>query len=459
MRHVIVMTSTSSVGLMTLFLVDFADMYFLSLLGQRELAAAIGYAGSILFLTTSFSIGLSISVGALCARAIGAGHRRRARRYAMNTSIFSAVFTSVIALGVWWAIPQLLDLLGAKGETHKLAASYLEIIIPSMPIMAVAMSFSGILRAAGDAKRAMYVTLSGAAVNAVFDPIFIFTLGLGIEGAAWASVCARLTFFAVGFYGAVYVHGLVGRFRPSHFLNDIPAICAIALPAMATNIATPVGNAYVTAAMAQFGDAAVAGLAIISRVWPLAFGIIFSLSGAIGPIVGQNYGARQFPRVRQGIRDALVFAAWFVAGVTLFLYVTQSGIIAFFSADGEAAQLIGFFCTWVAVTYLFNAALFVSNAAFNNLDHPEYSTLFNWGKATLGTIPPAYFGGLWFGSFGVLAGQAVGSVIFGAAAVITLRILVRSLSTNPPAPKPSTGWFVKPRRGWWRSSINKGHDV
>ena len=79
MRHIAVMAFTSSVGLMAVFLVDFVDMIFISMLGKAELAAAVGYAGAILFFTTSFGIGMAIAAGALVARALGAGDRREQR--------------------------------------------------------------------------------------------------------------------------------------------------------------------------------------------------------------------------------------------------------------------------------------------------------------------------------------------------------------------------------------------
>jgi putative MATE family efflux protein len=455
MSHVVVMTLTSSVGLMTLFLVDFADMYFLSLLGQAELAAAVGYAGSILFFTTSICIGMAIAVGALCARAIGAGNPRHARGYAVNTCLFAAVVSALIAGLIWWYTPECLSLLGAKGRTHDLAVGYLRIIVPTMPLLALGMCCMAVLRAAGDARRAMYVTLAGGAVNAVLDPILIFGLDMGIDGAAWASVAARIAVVLTGFYGAHVVHRLIGRFRPDRFAADLGDIARIAVPAMATNIATPIGNAYVTAAVAQFGDGPVAGLAIIMRVMPVAFGILFSLSGAIGPIIGQNFGAENFDRVRRGFLDALIFTAVFVAAVMVLVFAAQGLIISLFSATGEAASLIAFFCTWLTIGFLFNGALYVSNAAFNNLGRPELSTIFNWAKNTIGTMLPAWLGGLWFGAVGVLTGQVLGAVVFGIAAVIAVLMKIRNLDEAQAARARQ----ALPRRGWWRNPVNKGQDL
>ena len=162
-------------------------MFFLSLLGEVELAAAVGFAGTILFFTTSISIGLSIAMGALVSRALGRGGadgQDEARRYAINNYIFGLICAVVVVLVLWPSIPALLSALGATGRTHELATGYLRIVVPSMPLLSLGMASGGVLRATGDARRAMYIALSGGLANAVFDPLLIFGLDLGIDGAA-----------------------------------------------------------------------------------------------------------------------------------------------------------------------------------------------------------------------------------------------------------------------------------
>src|SRR5690606_192171 len=148
-------------------------------------------------------------------------------------------------------------------------------------------------RGVGDARRAMYVTLSGGVATAILDPILIFGFDLGLTGAAIATVGSRLLLTIFGLYGAWHVHRLVRLPAFRRMLADARPFLAIGIPAVLTQLATPVGNAYVTHSMAYFGDDAVAGWAIIGRLVPVAFGTIFALSGAVGPIMGQNFGARR----------------------------------------------------------------------------------------------------------------------------------------------------------------------
>lgn len=120
-RHVTVMSLTASVGLMAIFAVDFIDMLFISMLGKAELAAAVGYAGAILFFTTSFGIGMAIASGAIVARTLGQGDVEAARERATNALIYGVLFGAVFAGFVWLNLGPLVRLLGATGETEVLA--------------------------------------------------------------------------------------------------------------------------------------------------------------------------------------------------------------------------------------------------------------------------------------------------------------------------------------------------
>jgi putative MATE family efflux protein len=423
MRHIWVMTTTSAIGLMGIFLVDFIDMLFLSMLESADILAGVGFAGSISFFTVSLSIGITISMAALVSRMIGQRNIEQAKRYVINVVVLALTLTSTLALVIWFNLPFFFRLLGADDAALTIGVDYLKIVLPSLPILAMGMAMSGALRAIGDAKLSMYTTLLGGLVNAILDPIFIFSLSMGVEGAAIASVFARFTIFFIALYGVTRKHHMLTRFSYRHFINDLRPIFNIAGPAMLTNIATPVGNAIVIASIAKFGAAYVAAFAIISRTIPLAFGLVFSLSGAIAPIYGQNYGAKYFDRVQQVLINALQFNAIYVVLVSILLFLLQNPLIAMFNLKHEAAELMQLFCTWIAITFIFNGAQFIANSTFNNLGKPVYATWFNVGKSTLGTLPFVVVGGHLAGASGVLIGQAVGGALFAVVGIVAARRL------------------------------------
>ena len=435
MRHVLVMTATSSIGLVAIFVVDAINLFYIALLGQQVLAAAIGYAATLLFFAISVGIGLSIATAALVARALGEGDAAKARRLTATCLAFVLITTSVFALMLWPLTEPALQLLGARGETKALAAMVMRIVIPSIPLLGLGMALGALLRAKGDPRRAMFVTLWGGAAALVLDPLFIFGFDMGLAGAAWSTVCVRFVLVAVGLHGVVVIHKMLGPLPIGtlgrDMVQDLKAFSALAGPAIVTQLATPVGNVYVTGVIARFGDDAVAGWAIIGRILPVAFGVIFALSGAVGPIMAQNLGAGLTARVRSTLRDALVFTMVYVMAIWAVLALTHPLLIGLFGATGEAAELVALFCLAVAGSFLFNGALFVANAAFNNLGFPLYATVFNWGRATLGVIPFVTVGAA-YGAPGVLIGWGLGAIVFGvASAIVAFRVTAR-LDALPP---------------------------
>jgi Na+-driven multidrug efflux pump len=194
---------------------------------------------------------------------------------------------------------------------------------------------------------------------------------------------------------------------------------AIATPAILTNVATPIANGFFAGIIARYGNEAIAGAAIVDRIVPVAFGGLFALSGSVGPILAQNWGAGRFDRMRQGLRDALLFMSVYVVVVWLALVLLRGPIVGIFRAEGLTGELVAFFCLISGFMWFFIGLLFVANAAFNNLGFPLLSSGFNWARATLGTVPFALIGASIAGPFGALGGLALGATVFGVAAVIT----------------------------------------
>ncbi|MEL6934731.1 MAG: MATE family efflux transporter, partial [Pseudomonadota bacterium] len=260
------------------------------------------------------------------------------------------------------------------------------------------------------------------------DPIFIFVLAMGLPGAAWATVAARFVTLALALYPALRKHQAF--IRPSFRLlwRDIQTVTHFANRAVLANVATPIGTAIVTREMSKFGPEAVAGMAVIGRMTPVAFSVIWALSGAIGPIIGQNLGAGHVDRVRRAYFDAIKFVAIYVLCITLILLAMRGPIADLFNAENLTRQLIYLYCFPVALSAFFSGSVFVASASFNTLGRPSYSTWLSWGQNTLGTWPFVIVGGIFLGAQGVLIGQALGSVIFASIAVWLGWRLIK----NPP---------------------------
>jgi putative MATE family efflux protein len=418
MRHVAVMTSTGAIGLMAVFVVDLLSLFWVSQLGDQAFKAAVGYVGLTTFFAMSINIGLTIAASATVSRALGAGDRPRARRLAASALTITAVFSTATASAMWlfrdWGLATLLH---AHGEPAEVASNFIAISIPANVPLALGMAMSGVLRAVGDARRAMYVTLSAGIATAILDPLLIFGFGLGVYGAAWATVISRLILLAVGWRGAVRVHDLVAWPKLSAARSDFGPIMAIGFPAIMANMATPVGSGYTLRVFSDLGEPAIAAAAIIDRVSPVAFGVIFALTGSIGPIIGQNYGAKLMGRVQRALTDSFILSIGYVLSAWALLALAAPALVAAFEAKGESAEYVIFYCQYGVSAWLFLACLFVANTAFNNLGFPVLTMAFNWGRATLGTIPFVTLGAHYGGVKGGLMGVALGCAVFGLTAV------------------------------------------
>ncbi len=437
LKHVVIMSATGAFGLMFMFLVDLVDMWFLSMLGKKEAVAAVGFASTILLFTISISIAVSIASTALISRAVGAGDMALARRRSVNCLVYGIVLSSTLVWLIHPKIPHLLLYIGASSRALDLSIEYLQILILGMPAVMVAMIGSGIMRAIGDAKRAMYATLIGGGVNAFLDPILIFGFGLEVQGAAIASLIARISMVGVTYYCVIHLYKMLAQFDLLDFYHDVKAISLITIPAVLTNLFSPLASFIVMEHAADFGDDVVAAIAIIGRIVPVVFGGVFALTGAVGPILGQNYGAQSFDRMQATLTSAVQYSFVYCLFMCSVLYVGQGWLTDTFNTTKETAELIHFFSTFTSFSFFFQSLLFIALATFNNLGKPYVGTLLNFGRATLGTWPLIALFSWFFGAEGILFGQALGAVIFGCFGFYMARKYISQLEKTETSIQPS----------------------
>ena len=419
MRHVAVMTATGSIGLVAIFAVDVISLFWVSRLGVQSYKAAIGYASQLSFVLMSINIGLTIALSATVSRALGAGDRARARRLAGSGLVIAGLVTTALSLGLWiFRDDALARLMHAQEPAASVASGLLAIIIPANIPMGLGMALSGVLRAAGDARRAMYITLSGGIVTLFTDPLLIFGVGLGVYGAAWATVMSRLVFLAVGLHGAVRVHDLVA----------IPTAAGVRRDFTSDHGDRPARD---------HGESRNAGRGGLRHARLVGFrrrdgrrrrdrrshdparlrrdlrSHRIDRADHRPELRGQDDGsgapgALRLVPARGGLR---------AAGLGELSPRRRRGSPRLFDAHGESADFVLLFCRYGASAWVFVTCLFVANTAFNNLGFPLLAMIFNWGRATLGTIPFVTVGAHWGGVEGALLGLVLGASIFGIAGV------------------------------------------
>ncbi len=430
LRHISVMTMASTAGMLLMFFVDVLDMFWLSLLGEVELAAALGYAGSILFFTLNLGIGLAIACSAVVSQSIGRGEEKKTKSLVGSVLVITFLVTIPMLLVVLSSLSSVLSWLGADEKAYVFARNYMWIVLPTMPLMTISMACTGVLRAFGNVKEAVYITLTAGVFNAILDPIFIFGFGWGIEGAAVATSLSRVAMITYALWQIVTVRRYIVLPSRSEVACNVRAFFQVALPAMLTNLTTPISFAYVTFVMARFGDSAVAGNTVLVKIQPLAFAGLFALSGAIGPIVGQNFGARKPDRIMEALKKSILFVSLYCLVACSILFVLAEPLVSLFKAKNDAADLIMYFCMGISTVFFFNGLTFCTNTIFNNLKVAHWATYINLIRATVFTMPFAYFGSKYGGPVGVWLGIYAGSAIVAVAGVILAYYKIKQITED-----------------------------
>lgn len=416
LRHVALMTLTSAVGLMAIFLIDLMSMFYVSMAHRDAWRAAVSLMSKVLFFPFALNMGMMIGIGTVVSIAIGRGDRDLARRSAST----GLVLTGLLGLGASFAaLPfrvEILHLFGAEGEALDAASRLLVLTLPVNVFLSIGMACASILRAGGDPTRAMLVTLAGGAATALADPLFIFGFGQGIDGVGMAIVLSRFVFVLVGLWFVVEVHRLVVPISLRLSLAELRAIAIIALPAIATNLALPFADWYVTRTIWQFGVAASAAAGVYDRIMPFAFSLVFALTTSISPIIGQNLGARAYDRVRLTFITVLGIAVTYSLVVWTMVWAAAPGLAGVFGLSGTTGTFFLFLCRYATMAWVSVALLLVASAMFNTLGRAHVSTMFNWGRATLGTMPF-----LWLarasGAEVTMMGIAAAAMVFALAAL------------------------------------------
>ncbi len=417
----------SGIGMVAIFLVDLVDMAFIAQLGEPALAAAVGFAGILLFFASAIGMALSVASSSLVSQALGREDRAGAAQAYLDVALLGLILGIGTAAVLHFSAPTLLGLLGADAMVLDLATRYFQIANFGLPLLILGMCSGAALRGSGLVRKSMIATILGGAVNAVFDPIFIFALDLGLQGAAYATLLSRVAVVAVALYYTLYRERLLLGARISAIRHSLRPVFAVALPSLLTSLSTPLGSAYVTRALSAHGPEVIAGASVFGRLMPLAFVGILTLAMALAPIVGQNFGADQRDRVERALIFAGGFSFAYSLGAALILALCAPLLVLAFRLDGVAADVLTFYCQVIAFSYGFFGLHLAASQTFTSIGHPTYATYANLFRDLILTVPFVALGGLVGSPFALIMGQYAATIISGSVAfLIAYRLVHRA---------------------------------
>lgn len=384
------------------------DTFFVGRALGEESVLGIGglvIAFPIQMLAMGIAIGLGVGGASIVSRALGSKEPHKAEK-TLGTVFFLGIFLGLLysLMGLIFLEP-LLRFFGATPGILPYARSYLEIIMAGSALFTLGLATEDLVRAEGNARYAMFGMLLGAGLNIILDPIFIFGLDMGIRGAAFATILAQLTstIFLLHYFfsGKSAVSFKLKALIPDTGISK--QILAIGIGPCIVEASNSIMMIFVNNALATYGgDISIAAFGIIHRLLLLIFLPMLGISFGLQPIIGYNYGAKQFSRVIEAVKVALKVSTFFSLPGFFLIFLFPDQLIRIFSSD-PGLIAVGVEAMRIVVLVLpFIGFQLVGTTMFQALGKPRPAFILSLARQLLFLLPlvlilPKYYGlqGIW----------------------------------------------------------------
>lgn len=415
-RLVLRLAVPSMVSMVVTALYNVVDAAFV---GHLSTEATAGIGISFAYMTFIQAVGFFFGHGSgnHISRALGARQIDDAETMAA-VGFFTPLILGLVATAVGLLfLPQLAVLLGATPDVVPYACSYLRYILIATPFMMSALVLNNQLRLQGNARFGMIGIVSGAVLNIVLDPLFIFVLDLGVAGASIATAVSQMFAWGLLLWGttrdeSVHIH--FSKFRPS--FGCYKEIVAGGLPSLfrqAFNCVSVIMLNFAASKYAPVDQAAssIAAFAVVSRTTMFAFSLILGFTQGFQPVCGFNYGAHKYGRVRQSYLFAFSVSAAMLTLLSALGFIFAPQIIAVFRDEDPALLAIGTAALrWQCVVFPLCTLSTSTNMLFQNIRMTFPATLLAIGRQGLFFVPAILVLPRIFGLQGVEMTQAVADV-------------------------------------------------
>ena len=411
-RLVLTLAVPTIISMMVTSIYNMADTYFVSQINTSA-SGAVGIVFSIMAIIQAVGFTIGMGSGSVASRLLGQGLPDRAAVIASSAVVAAVVCGSLLTLAGLGTLEHFVWILGATETIYPYALQYATYILWGAPVMCLAFTLNNLLRWQGKANRSVIGLGIGGVLNILLDPIFIFGLDLGISGAAIATLLSQCvsasilaSFFLRGqseirvsircvstapkIYLTIFKSGM-----PSFFRQGMASVSAMAL-----NF-----NAGV------YGDAAVAAMAIVTKVFNFLLSAVIGFGQGMQPVVGYNYGAKELGRVRQAVSFSLKFCTVILTVAAAAGAVFAPQIVQFFRNDpavvAVGTQAFRFQCISLPLA----AVLVFANMLFQSLGKSWRASLLALCRQGMFFIPLVYLLPMHFGLLGLEVTQMCSDLI------------------------------------------------
>ena len=431
--HLVTQTLPMIIGVAAIMSVGLIDAYFIGQLGSAELAA-VSFIFPVIIALSSLGVGVMVGINSVIARALGEGDRDRAERRANFGAVFALATGIILGLLLFALNGPLFRLMQASDDLLPLVLEYMNPFALGLPVLLVQMGLSGVLRGQGEARYVSLVSITYSVMNWILDPILITGAfgfeGFGIAGAAYASIIgyAVACLMAAYFIGRTQlaIHpGLVGK---CDLAGSSKAIISVAAPAAFSNAINPIGLAVLTALLASQGEAAVAGFGAAGRLQSFAVVPLLGLSGSIGAIIGQNWGANRADRARRAMYWAGLFCIGYGLATAIVLFLFGNWFADFFTDDPAVIDQFSRYLEISVWGYAGFGLLIVANGALNAVDRAQYALAQSAARVFLVMLPFAWLLRASWGADAIYGAELVANLLGGALAACVVWMVLKSPS-------------------------------
>ena len=319
---------------------NLADTFFV---GQISTSAsgAVGVVSSLMAIIQALGFMLGHGAGSIISRSLGSQNTKAATRFA-STSFFTALtFGLILAAVGLTTLPHFMMLLGSTQTILPHACAYARPILIAAPLMMSSLVMNNILRYEGKASFAMIGLVTGGVLNMVLDPVFIFGFGLGTAGAGIATALSQSISFCILL--SMFLRGkTVSQFQLSAVTRspaEFGTILMTGLPSFGRQGLNSIGGMPLNIAARSYGDAAVAGMSIVSRIFMFIISVAIGTGQGFQPVAGFNYGARKYRRVEKACVFTICASFCFLSVIIAACWFNAEALIKLFRDDPEVTAI------------------------------------------------------------------------------------------------------------------------
>ena len=342
------------VGMLISALYNAIDAYFVGGLGMSQMGAV-----SVVFPIVQIIIGLGMMFGAgassYISRLLGKGDNEQADKTA-STSLFSGLLVgAIIIIGIMVFLDPVLTALGSTETILPYARAYAKIYVTGSIINVFTVMMNNLLTAQGATKFTMIAMLTGSIANVILDPIMIYGMDLGIEGAAIATVISLCINMAL-YIGYIAKKKGVLRFSVRNIAPSktiYAEVLKIGIPVLLFQLLASTAMGSINTAAKPYGDFAVAAMGAVTRIMTVVTYVVFGFLKGFQPFAGYNYGAKKYERLKKSIRLCMIWSTVFCIVAAIVLFIFADPIVSLFGTDTEMVGI-------AAKALRLNAVLFIT---------------------------------------------------------------------------------------------------